>query len=445
MKVSTIGTGYVGLVSGVCLAEKGHSVICVDIDRDKVNLINRGIPPIYEKGLKELLAKNVGTALKATTDLEQAVRETDISIVAVGTPFDGQEIDLRYVKQVSYEIGKALRAKNSYHLVVVKSTVVPGTTETVVLPILEDASGKKAGVNFGVGMNPEFLREGEAIEDFMHPDRIVLGGIDARSIGLLEDLYRVFENADKLTTNCTTAETIKYAANSLLATMISFSNEIGNLCSAVGGVDVVEVMQGVHLDKRFSPFTASGDRITPGFLSYLEAGCGFGGSCLPKDLKALTAYARKLGDRMEILEAAIRVNVAQPQKVVDLLKKHFPKIEGIRVSVLGIAFKPGTDDIRESPAISVIESLLSQGAIVKLYDPYAQKEAQKYFSQNKLLFCNDLTDALDGVEAAIIITRWSEFEAIPRLLADRENPPIVVDGRRMLDKHSVSIYEGIGL
>lgn len=445
MKVSTIGTGYVGLVSGVCLAEKGHSVICVDVDRDKVNLINQGIPPIYEKGLKELLAKNVGGALKATTDLEQAVRETDISIVAVGTPFDGQEIDLRYVKQASYEIGKALRAKNSYHLVVVKSTVVPGTTETVVLPILEDASGKKAGANFGVGMNPEFLREGEAIEDFMHPDRIVLGGIDARSIGLLEDLYGVFENADKFTTNCTTAETIKYAANSLLATMISFSNEIGNLCSAVGGVDAIDVMQGVHLDKRLSPIMASGDRITPGFLSYLEAGCGFGGSCLPKDLKALTAYGRKLGNQMEILEAAIRVNVAQPQKVVDLLKKHFPKIEGVRVSVLGMAFKPGTDDIRESPAISVIESLLSQGAIVKSYDPYAQKEAEKYFSQNELAFCSDLTDALNGAEAIVIITQWPEFEAIPRLLASRENPPIVIDGRRMLDKHSVSIYEGIGL
>ncbi|ABG51491.1 GDP-mannose 6-dehydrogenase [Trichodesmium erythraeum IMS101] len=444
MKVSMIGTGYVGLVSGVCFAEKGHSVICVDIDQDKVDSINQGIPPIYEKGLQELLQKNIGDGLQAVTDLGQAVQETEISMIAVGTPFDGKEIDLGYIKQVSQQIGEALRNKNSYHLVVIKSTVVPGTTENVVLPILEETSGKKAGVDFGLGMNPEFLREGEAIEDFMFLDRIILGGIDAKSISLLELLYQVFEGIEKLTTNCTTAEMIKYTANSLLATMISFSNEIGNLCSAVGGVDVVEVMQGVHLDKRFSPITASGDRITPAFLSYLQAGCGFGGSCFPKDIKALTAYGSKLGNQMEILEAAIRVNVAQPQKVLDLLKKHFPSTEGVKVSVLGLAFKPGTDDIRESPAIPIIESLLSQGAIVKTYDPFAQKEAQKYFCENELLFCDDLTDALDAVEAVIIVTCWSEFEALPRLLAGKDNPPVVVDGRRMLGKQSVSIYEGIG-
>ena len=445
MKVSVVGTGYVGLVSGVCLAEKKHQVLCVDIDQDKVEQINQGIPPIYEKGLEELLTKNIQKNLQATTDLRQAVLETDISLIAVGTPFDGNEIDLRYIKEVSRQIGLVLAEKPTYHLVVVKSTVVPGTTDEVVLPILEEASGKKAGIDFGVGMNPEFLKEGEAIEDFMFPDRIVLGGIDDKSLNLLEELYSIFEGVDKLTTNCKTAEMIKYTANSLLATMISFSNEIANLCAAIGNVDVVEVMKGVHLDKRLTPIMPNGERIIPSFTTYIEAGCGFGGSCFPKDVKALTAYGTKVGSPMRLLEAVIAVNADQPYEVVVLLNKHFPELTGVTVAVLGLAFKPGTDDIRESPAIPVIQSLLEQGAVVKTYDPVAQHQAQKLFEKDTLIFCDNINQTIEQVKAIILLTRWQEFNQIAEILAQMEQPPLVIDGRRMLDKNKLAKYEGIGL
>jgi UDPglucose 6-dehydrogenase/GDP-mannose 6-dehydrogenase len=445
MKISVVGTGYVGLVSGVCLAEKGHQVTCVDIDPNKVDKINQGIPPIYEDGLEELLKKNITKTLKATTDLRQAVLDTELSLVAVGTPFDGQEIDLKYVKAVARQIGEVLKDKPAYHVVVVKSTVVPGTTDEVVLPILEEASGKRAGADFGVGMNPEFLKEGEAIKDFMFPDRIVFGGIDEKSISLLEELYSVFDGIDKLATNCKTAEMIKYTANSLLATMISFSNEIGNLCTAIGNVDVVEVMKGVHLDKRLSPITADGQRIVPSFTTYLEAGCGFGGSCFPKDVKALNAYGAKLGSPMQLLESVINVNLKQPERIITLIKQHFPVLKDVRVAVLGLAFKPGTDDIRESPALPVLGTLLQEGASVKAYDPIAQHEAQKLFSEEQLTYCQTLAQAIENVQVVVLITRWLEFQKIPELLADVKEQPLIIDGRRMLDKNSVAHYEGIGL
>ena len=232
MKISVIGTGYVGLVSGVCLADIGHDVTCVDVDRQKVDMINQGRTPIYEKGLDELLARNVGKRLRATTDFAPAIMATELSLIAVGTPFKGDAIDLSYVETVSRQIGEVLAGKAGYHVVVVKSTVVPGTTEEVVLPILEKASGKSAGPDFGVGMNPEFLREGEAVSDFQHPDRIVLGGIDARSLDALAAVYAPYQCVDVIRTSPKTAEMIKYTANSLLATMISFSNEIAGLCTA---------------------------------------------------------------------------------------------------------------------------------------------------------------------------------------------------------------------
>src|SRR5437667_384743 len=252
MRVSVIGTGYVGLVSGVCLAEKGHEVVCVDSDAKKIEKIQQGVSPIFEPGLEPLLCKHIGGRLQATTDLRRAVLESELSLIAVGTPFLGGEIDLRFVKEVSRQIGEALRDKDGYHVVVVKSTVVPGTTDSTVLPILELASGKKAGPEFGLGMNPEFLSEGEAVNDFMNPDRIVLGGLDARTIAKLEELYAGFEGVEKLRTNPKAAEMIKYASNALLATMISFANEIGNLGAALGGIDVVDVMRGVHLSQYLS-------------------------------------------------------------------------------------------------------------------------------------------------------------------------------------------------
>ncbi len=445
MKVSMIGTGYVGLVTGVCLAENGHQVVCVDIDQEKIAKINQAIPPIYERGLEELLKKNINGNLQATTDLHKSVIETDISLIAVGTPFDGSEIDLTHVKQAAHQIGQALKDKPSYHVVVVKSTVVPGTTDDVVRPILEEASGKKAGADFGVGMNPEFLREGEAIQDFMFPDRIVIGGIDDKTIDTLKELYSVFEGVDQLRTNNRTAEMIKYASNSLLATMISFSNEIGNLCAAIGGIDVVDVMKGVHLDKRISPIMPDGNRIVPAFTTYLEAGCGFGGSCFPKDVKALIAHGEKHGQPMQLLDAVIRINERQPQQVLSLLKKRFPSLKGVCIAVLGLAFKPGTDDMRESPAIPIVKELLAQQAGIKAYDPVAKHEARKLFGNRQIVYCDDLAQTLENVQAVLLLTRWEEFKRIPELLARLHPQPLVIDSRRMLDKRSIARYEGIGL
>lgn len=445
MKISIVGTGYVGLVSGACLADKGHQVICVDIDSAKVAMINRAVSPIYEAGLPELLQANVGKTLRATTDLRQAVMDSEISLIAVGTPFDGREIDLKYIKMSAEEIGEILRDKAEYHVVVVKSTVVPGTTDDVVRPILEAASGKKAGVDFGLGMNPEFLREGEAVSDFMFPDRIVMGGIDRRSIDAQLEMYAVFPGVDKLTTNPKTAEMIKYTANSLLATMISFSNEIGNLCAALGDIDVVDVMKGVHLDKRLTPILPNGERVVPAFTSYLEAGCGFGGSCFPKDVKALVAHGQKNGRSMQLLNAVIQINKKQPEKIISLLNKHFPELDGVDVAVLGLAFKPGTDDMRESPAIPVVNYLLKQGAQVKAYDQVAKHEAFNIFGNGQICYCDDLEETLAGVDAVVLLTGWQEFEKLPALLAEKETQPVVVDGRRMIDKNSVARYEGIGL
>jgi len=445
MKISVIGTGYVGLVSGVCLAEKGHEVVCVDLDASKVDRINRGDPPIHEKGLEELLRRNVGRGLKATTDLAGAVRDTDLSLIAVGTPFKGEEIDLSYVSQAATDIGGALRAKPGYHVVVVKSTVVPGTTENVVLPALEKASGKKAGADFGVGMNPEFLREGEAIEDFMGPDRIVLGGIDERTLDKLAEVYVVFEGVDKLRTTPRTAELIKYTANSLLATMISFSNEIANLADALGGIDIAEVMRGVHLDKRLTPILEDGRRIFPGFTTYLEAGCGFGGSCFPKDVKALIAHGAKAGSPMRLLAKVVEVNTEQPVRIIDLVRRHHSELKGLAVAVLGVAFKPGTDDIRESPSLPVLDRLLEEGAQVTVYDPIAAAPLRAASPGRPIRFAAGLAEALEGVEVVVIMTRWAEFKRVPELIAGRGRAPLVVDGRRMLDRRAVARYEGIGL
>lgn len=445
MKISVLGTGYVGLVSGVCLAEKGHQVVCVDIDTAKVEKTNRGIPIIFEEGLKELLANNIGSRFSATTDLSRAVLETDISIIAVGTPFNGDDIDLTYIQEVSQQVGVVLREKRGYHVVIVKSTVVPGTTEEVVLPIIEKASGKIAGTDFGLGMNPEFLREGMAVQDFLYPDRIVLGGVDERTLDQLESLYRVFEGVDIIRTTPKTAEMIKYAANSLLATMISFSNEIGNLCSALQGIDVVDVMKGVHLDKRLCPILPNGQRIVPQFTTYLEAGCGFGGSCFPKDVKALISHGKKAGRAMSLLDSVVRVNADQPQQVLSLLHRHLPDLSGRRLAVLGLAFKPGTDDMRESPAIPIVTELLSAGAAVQAFDPVAQHEAKKLFGDKGIVYCDTLSQAIEGAEAALLLTRWEEFASLPQLFAKMEKPPLFIDGRRMLDKRNFSRYAGIGL
>lgn len=445
MKVSIVGTGYVGLVSGVCLAELGHQVTCVDLDAAKVEAINAGEPPIHERGLADMLRANIGRRLSATTDLAAAVTATDLTLIAVGTPFDGERIDLTHIENAARQIGAALAGKDGYHVVVVKSTVVPGTTEDVVLPLVAEASGRTVGTGFGVGMNPEFLREGEAVEDFMHPDRIVLGGIDERTRAAMAELYSIFPNVDLVKTSPRTAETIKYASNSLLATMISFSNEIAKLCTAVGGLDVAEVMRGVHLDRRLSPILADGERITPGFTTYLEAGCGFGGSCFPKDVKALIAHGKQAGTPMALLDAVIAVNVEQPQAVIELLRDGLGELSGRSIAILGLAFKPETDDMRESPAIPVVRALAQAGARLVAFDPVAESEARKEFADLEIDYAGTLEDAVDGVEAIALMTRWREFARLPELLSGREPQPLVVDGRRMLAKDSVARYRGIGL
>ena len=444
MRISVIGTGYVGLVSGACFAETGHDCVCVDIDSSKVERINRGEAPIHENGLEALLARHAGTRLRATTDLAGAVRDSEITFIAVGTPFDGTRIDLSYVREAARQIGAALRDKRGYHVVVVKSTVVPGTTDEVVLPELERASGKRAGVDFGVGMNPEFLTEGVAIGDFMRPDRIVLGGIDARTVEVQRQVYAAFAQTPTLATNNKTAEMIKYTANSVLATMISFSNEIGNLCSALGGVDVADVMRGVHLARYFTTTLDDGRSVKAPISSFLWAGCGYGGSCLPKDTKALSAHGAAHGLSMPLLDAVIHTNLAQPARMIALLERHFPSLQGLKVAVLGLAFKEDTDDMRESPAIPIVKHLIERGAHVMAYDPIAQGAARAVLPPD-VVYAPSLEAAVRDVDAALLITRWAEFEQLPAMLSRQVAPPLLIDGRRMLARDAYARYAGIGL
>ncbi len=445
MRVSIIGTGYVGLITGVCLADKGHDVVCVDVDVDKVEQINRGVPPIYEEGLELLLKRNIGKRFGATIDLRKAVLDTEVTLIAVGTPFDGEQIDLHYVKTAAAQIGDALARKDDYHMIVVKSTVVPGTTESVVLPIIADTSNKIAGKDFGVGMNPEFLSEGVAVHDFMYPDRLVLGSYDERGLAVLEELYEAFPNVTRVRTNLGTAEMIKYASNSVLATLISFSNEIGNLCSALGGIDVVEVMQGLHLSQYFSPEVEPGARVTAPITAFLGAGCGYGGSCLPKDVQALVRHGEVLGQPMPLLRAVTAINDTQPQQMVDLLRKHFDSLVDVKVVVLGLAFKPGTDDMRQSPSIKLIQHLVDQRAHVTAYDPIVNGKAGDILGLPEVQYSDNLEAAVGDAEALMLVTAWDEFRRVPEMIATRRPQPVCVDGRRMWSRHLLHRYEGIGI
>lgn len=443
MRISVIGTGYVGLVSGACFAETGHDCICVDVDAAKVARINRGEAPIHENGLEALLKKHVGTRLRASTDLRAAVLDSDITFIAVGTPFDGKLIDLSFIREAARQIGVALRDKAGYHVVVVKSTVVPGTTDEVVLAELEKASGKRAGADFGVGMNPEFLTEGVAVDDFMRPDRIVLGGIDTRTIDTQRKVYASFAKTPTLATNNKTAEMIKYTSNSVLATMISFSNEIGNLCSALGGVDVADVMTGVHMARHFTTMLPNGEHVKAPISAFLWAGCGYGGSCLPKDTKALSAHGAVHGAPMPLLDAVIQTNLKQPARLLAKLQAQFPSLHGVRVTVLGLAFKEDTDDMRESPAIPIVRMLVEQGARVTAYDPIATSAARSLLPDT-VAFAASLVAAVDNAQAIMLITRWEEFQKLSSLLEGRAVAPLVVDGRRVLAPDEFANYDGIG-
>lgn len=443
MRISVVGTGYVGLVSGVCLAETGHQVVCVDIDPVKLAKIMSGVPPIHEDGLEHLLRTNLGTRFTASGDLHAAVLSSDLTLIAVGTPFDGRSIDLSAVKEAVKAVGAALRDKDGYHVVIVKSSVVPGTTDTVVSPLLEQTSGKSATRDFGVGTNPEFLTEGRAVRDFMEPDRIVMGG-DARTTQALEEMYSSFRDVPRIRTNPRTAEMIKYASNALLATAISFSNEIANLCSALGGIDVVDVMEGVHASSYLTVLTPDGERSRPAITSFLQAGCGFGGSCLPKDVRALVAHGESVGSPMPLLRSVIEVNQAQPDQILSILEKHFPALSGLRVGVLGLAFKPDTDDIRESPSIRVIQSLLARGASLKAYDPVATAAAEGVLGST-IAYAASIDECLRGVDAVVLLTSWRQFDSVPEKLGALEPAPLLLDGRRMLDKAAVRRYAGIGV
>jgi UDPglucose 6-dehydrogenase/GDP-mannose 6-dehydrogenase len=442
MRLSIVGTGYVGLVTGACLAERGHDVICVDVDPRKVGMINSARAPIHESGLPELLQRNSGRRLRASTDLAAAVAASELTFIAVGTPASAGKIDLKYVEAAAFEIGAALRHKTKYHTVIVKSTVIPGTTVGVVRAALETASRKIAGQGFGLGMNPEFLTEGTAVADFLHPDRLVLGGIDARTHDVLRDLYSNFDAAvPRIVTNPTTAEMIKYASNAVLATMISFSNEIARLCAAVGGVDAIEVMRGVHQASYFTMHRGD-DRLTAPIASFIEPGCGFGGSCLPKDVLALIGQGREKGLELKLLQSVLDVNQGQTKEIMRLIGRHFTSLLDVPISVLGIAFKPDTDDVRESPAFPIIHGLKAQGARLTAYDPVVPRNEHEDLVGVNVV--GSLREAVADAKIVILVTRWEEFSQLAGLLNELGQCPLVVDGRRVLDPASFAHYEGIG-
>ena len=444
MRVCVIGAGYVGLVTGVGLAELGHDVTCVDIEQHKVRAINDGRSPIFEAGLDELLRRHVDARLRATTDLAGAVAASRVTFVCVGTPSrpDGS-IDTSFVEQVAAQVGTALGAVDRGQCVVVKSTVVPGTTDGVVTEVLERTSGKRAGVEFGVGANPEFLTEGQAVDDFLQPDRIVIGG-DGLAVEALRELYAGFPDVPLVTTNARTAEMIKYASNAMLATAISFANEIANLGSAIGGIDAVDVMRGVHLSRYLTGRAAGSGTVRAGLAAFYEAGCGYGGSCLPKDMAALTARGREVGSPMRMLEAVAAVNTDQPARLVKALELELGELRGRRIVVLGLAFKPDTDDVRCSPAFPVLRLLLAAGADVVAHDPVVDADVLEDLPGVGVSHVGDLVAAVKSADAIVIVTRWADYRAIPDIVAELDPQPVVIDGRRMLEPTSVTRYTGIG-
>ncbi|RLJ01842.1 MAG: UDP-glucose 6-dehydrogenase [Candidatus Aenigmatarchaeota archaeon] len=409
MKIGIIGLGYVGLITGVGFASLGNKVFGIDVDEKKVEKINKGESPIYEKDLERKL-KEIKENFTATTKIEE-LKDCEIIFICVGTPSkeDGS-IDLKYVKQAAEDISKIL---DSYKVIVVKSTVIPGTTESLIKIL-----GKKVGRDFGLAMNPEFLKEGSALKDFFEPDRIVVGSYDEKTKEILEELYKDF-NCPKIFTNIKTAEMIKYASNSFLATKISFINEIGNICKKLG-IDVYDVAEGMGYDKRIG-------------REFLNAGIGFGGSCFLKDMKALIAKAKEIGYDPKLLKEVIEINEKQPLKIIKLLKKHIPNLTGKEIGILGLSFKTETDDIRESRAIPIVGKLLEEKAIVKVYDPKAMENFKKLYPQIK--YCS-LDEVLNS-EAILILTKWKEFENL------NYKGKIVIDGRRILKAKEAKIYEGV--
>jgi len=424
--ISIVGTGYVGLCTAVGFASKGYRVVTSTHDSEKARLINEGIPPFFEPGLEEFLRKVVKKGwLRCVLDREEAVTNSSVTIISVSTPSESNgSINLRFIKRSAREIGEALYKKDAYHLVVVKSTVVPGTSENLVKPIVERSSGKRCGVDFGLCMNPEFLREGSALYDTFHPDRIIIGEYDKESGGALESLYRDFLGEDTppmIRTNLPTAELIKYANNAFLATKVSFINTVANICQEIPKADVTAVAEGIGLDKRIGPL-------------FLNAGLGYGGSCLPKDVKAVIAFSRSLGYTPVLFEAVEEVNNVQPYRAIKLAKKHMGDLKDKRVAVLGLAFKPDTDDMREAVSIKVINKLLEEGASVVAYDPKAVVNARHIFG-DKIEYTSSSIECLKDAECCIIVTEWEEFRKLePDDFVRQMKSPLVIDGRRIFDQ-----------
>lgn len=434
MKVTIVGAGYVGLVSGLCFAVKGHEVTCVDINAELVSQINAGRPPIYERGLPELLERALASKkFESTTDLVSALDGSEIVIIAVGTPSSNEGIDLSPVLEVARAIGRYLGNHDRYLAAVVKSTVIPGTTDTMVRAEIEKASGKKLPA-FGLGVNPEFLREGEAVADFMEPDRIVLGYDDERTLNLLEQLYAPWET-DKIRVNTRTAELIKYANNVLLATQISAMNELANLADALGGIDVMDVVRAVRLDKRWNPITEKG-RVSPGILSYLQPGCGFGGSCLPKDIRALRWQGVEEGLPMHLLSAVSDINESQPLQVIEIIERAIRGFSKQTILVLGLAFKPGTDDVRESASLKIIRSLLEKGARVVAHDPVAigNFKAALGLTEKSVSFVRDWTASVNAADVIIVATAWPEYLELAQMNLTGK---VLFDARRMFEPSAI--------
>ena len=426
MNIAIVGTGYVGLVSGTCFADTGANVTCVDVDAGKIERLKNGEIPIYEPGLDELVKKNVAAGrLKFTTDLTAVLDDVQIVFSAVGTPPDEDgSADLKYVLQVARTIGQNL---NHYVVVVTKSTVPVGTARKVRKAIEEELAKRGVEVPFDVASNPEFLKEGNAIKDFMSPDRVVVGVESEQAKKVLTKLYKPFliNNFRVIFMDIPSAEMTKYAANSMLATRISFMNDIANLCERVGA-DVNMVRAGIGADTRIG-------------RKFLYAGCGYGGSCFPKDVKALIKTADQNGYSMEVLKAVERVNERQKSILFDKLKRAFDgeSLEGKTIALWGLSFKPETDDMRESTALVMIGLLLEAGCTVRAYDPVAMAECKRRIG-DRISYCRDMYDAVLEADALLLLTEWKEFR-LPTwgVIRKAMRRPLVIDGRNIFDSEEL--------
>ena len=421
MNIAVVGTGYVGLVTGTCFSEMGINVTCVDVDSNKIKNLEQGIVPIYEPGLEDLVKKNHQAGrLQFTTDLKSCLNEVEVIFSAVGTPPDEDgSADLRYVLDVARTIGSYM---NQYVLVVTKSTVPVGTAKKVRAVIQEELDKRGVNIPFDVASNPEFLKEGTAIKDFMAPDRVVVGVESDRSKELMDKLYKPFtlNHYRMIFTDIPSAEMIKYAANAMLATRISFMNDIANLCDLVGA-DVNMVRRGIGSDSRIGN-------------KFLYPGCGYGGSCFPKDVKALIKTASQQGYDMQVLQAVESVNEKQKTILFEKLKRVLNDLQGKTIALWGLAFKPDTDDMREAPSLVIIDLLLNAGCSVKVYDPVAMEECKRRIG-DQVIYCKDLYDAALDADAVMLLTEWKEFR-LPswNVLKRTMKQPVLIDGRNIYDK-----------